>query len=146
MIVVYTIKEVISYRHLRCVHNNHYCFFYTIPVMSVHIEDKQVKIYLKESESCLEWKSVYTIPVLSVHTKDKEVQGLFERMKVTIWLESSLLKVHSIPYQCWMSILKIQKWKSVNFERKSQSGWNHRYWKSILYSTSDDSDECLYWR
>ena len=36
----------------------------------------------------------YTIPVMSVNTEDKEVQGLFERKKVTIWLESSLLKVY----------------------------------------------------
>ena len=81
--------------------------FYTIPVMNVHTEDKEeqgVCCCLKERESChlvgiIIIKSLfYAIPAMSVHTEDKDVQGLFEIKKVTIWLESSFLKVYFLYY------------------------------------------------
>ena len=50
--------------------------------MSVHTDDKEVKVCLKERESCIligmKVFSTYTIPVMNVHTEDKEVQGVYD--------------------------------------------------------------------
>ena len=75
--------------------------------MSVHTEDKDVEVCLKEREisylvGIIIIESLfYTISVTSVHTEDKEVQGLLEWKKKlhSSWNESfytiQVLNVHT---------------------------------------------------
>ena len=56
------------------------------------------------------------------------------KRKFLYLVESALLKVNSIPYQWWVSILKIKRCKVCLKERKSPPGRNHHYWKSIFYT------------
>ena len=81
--------------------------FFTIPVMSVHTEDKEVQgvwCCLKERESSylvgiiIIESLFFTIPVMSVHTEDIK--------KCNVCLK---------------------EWKSL-------SGWNHPCWKSTFYT------------